>query len=38
MSYVGFWDLTIDNKRWEDAKMNTGKHNAETQYIYKARK
>ena len=38
MSYLGVWNLTIDNQRWQDTKMNTQKHNAETKYIYKARK
>ena len=38
MSYLGVRDLTIDNQRWQDTKMNTRKHNAETQYIYMARK
>ena len=34
MSYLGVQDLTMDNQRWQDTKMNTRKHNAETQYIY----
>ena len=34
MSYLGVWDLTINNHGWQDTKMSTRKHNAKTQYIY----
>ena len=28
MGYLGVRDLTIDNQRWQDTKMNTRKNNA----------